>query len=144
MTQQHQQNHATWECKYHVVFIPKYRKKTIFGVIKKRLGDAFHELARRRESKIEEGHLMPDHVHMLISIPPKYSVAEDDRLHERKEFDLDRAERRAQGTQFHRTQVLGSRLLRLDGRAGRGDDQSLHQEPRAGSALNDPIVPSQK
>ena len=76
MTQQHQQNHATWECKYHVVFIPKYRKKAIFGVIKKRLGDVFHELARRRESKIEEGHLMPDHVHMLISIPPKYSVAE--------------------------------------------------------------------
>jgi hypothetical protein len=54
MTQQHHQNHATWECKYHVVFIPKYRKKTIFGVIKKRLGDVFHELARRRESKIEE------------------------------------------------------------------------------------------
>ena len=76
MMQQHQQNHATWECKYHVVFIPKYRKKAIFGVIKKRLGDVFHELARRRESKIEEGHLMPDHVHMLISIPPKYSVAE--------------------------------------------------------------------
>ena len=76
MTQQHQQNHATWECKYHVVFIPKYRKKAIFGVIKKRLGEVFHELARRRESKIEEGHLMPDHVHMLISIPPKYSVAE--------------------------------------------------------------------
>ena len=76
MTQQHHQNHATWECKYHVVFIPKYRKKAIFGVIKKRLGDVFHELAQRRESKIEEGHLMPDHVHMLISIPPKYSVAE--------------------------------------------------------------------
>ena len=76
MTQQHHQNHATWECKYHVVFISKYRKKAIFGVIKKRLGDVFHELARRRESKIEEGHLMPDHVHMLISIPPKYSVAE--------------------------------------------------------------------
>ena len=69
-------NHATWECKYHVVFIPKCRKKAIFGVIKKRLGDVFHELARRRESKIEEGHLMPDHVHMLISIPPKDSVAE--------------------------------------------------------------------
>ena len=66
MTQQHHQNHATWECKYHVVFISKYRKKAIFGVIKKRLGDVFHELARRRESKIEEGHLMPDHVHMLI------------------------------------------------------------------------------
>lgn len=76
MTQLHHQNHATWECKYHVIFIPKYRKKSIFGVVKKRLGEVFHELARRRESRIEEGHLMPDHVHMLISIPPKYSVAE--------------------------------------------------------------------
>ena len=76
MTQPHQQNHATWECKYHAVFIPKNSEKAIFGVIKKRLGDVFHELARRRESKIEEGHLMPDHVHMLTSIPPKYSVAE--------------------------------------------------------------------
>jgi putative transposase len=53
--QQHHLNHATWECKYHVVFIPKYRKKTIFGAIKKRLGDEFHGLARRRECKIEEG-----------------------------------------------------------------------------------------
>ena len=51
MTQQHHQNHATWECKYHVVFIPKYRKKVIFGVIKKRLGDVFHELARRRKAR---------------------------------------------------------------------------------------------
>jgi putative transposase len=76
MTQQHLLNHATWECKYHVVFIPKYRKKVIFGTVKKRLGEVFHDLARRRESKIEEGHLMADHVHMLISIPPKYSVAE--------------------------------------------------------------------
>jgi putative transposase len=76
MTQLHHQNHATWECKYHVVFIPKYCKKGIFGVIKKRLGEVFHELARRCESKIEEGHLMPDHVHTLISIAPKYSVAE--------------------------------------------------------------------
>jgi putative transposase len=59
-----------------VVFIPKYRKKTIFGKIKKNLGVVFHDLARRRECRIEEGHLMPDHVHMLISIPPKYSVAE--------------------------------------------------------------------
>ena len=76
MTQQHHLNHATWDCKYHVVFIPKYRKKTVFGKIKKNLGAVFHDLARRRECRIEEGHLMPDHVHMLISIPPKYSVAE--------------------------------------------------------------------
>jgi putative transposase len=69
-------NHATWECKYHVVFTPKYRKKLLFGQIRRHLGTVFHELARRKECKIEEGHLMPDHVHILISIPPKYSVAE--------------------------------------------------------------------
>jgi putative transposase len=69
-------NHATWECKYHVVFTPKYRKKALFGQIRRHLGTVFHELARRKECQIEEGHLMPDHVHMLISIPPKYSVAE--------------------------------------------------------------------
>ena len=62
--------------KYHVVFIPKYRKKAIFGKIKKNLGAVFHDLARRRECRIEVGHLMADHVHMLVSIPPKYSVAE--------------------------------------------------------------------
>jgi putative transposase len=69
-------NHTTWECKYHVVFTPKYRKKVLFGKIKRQLGQVFHDLARRKECQIEEGHLMPDHVHMLISIPPKYSVAQ--------------------------------------------------------------------
>ena len=76
MTQQHHLNHATWDCKYDVVFIRKYRKKAVFGKIKKNLGAVFHDLARRRECRIEEGHLMADHVHMLVSIPPKYSVAE--------------------------------------------------------------------
>jgi putative transposase len=69
-------NHATWECKYHVVFTPKYRKKLLFGQIRQHLGTVFHELARRKECQIEEGHLMPDHVHILVSIPPKFSVAE--------------------------------------------------------------------
>lgn len=67
--------HTTWDCKYHVVFIPKRRKKVIFGVIRKHLGKVFHELAEQKECQIVEGHLMPDHVHMCISIPPKYSVS---------------------------------------------------------------------
>ena len=69
-------SHTRWECEYHIVFIPKYRRKTLFGELRKHKRELFHELARQRESKIEEGHLMPDHVHILISIPPKYSVAE--------------------------------------------------------------------
>jgi len=69
-------SHTRWECKYHIVFIPKYRKKAIFGQIRKELGDVFRRLARQKESVIEEGHLMPDHVHMMISIPPKYAVSQ--------------------------------------------------------------------
>ena len=68
-------NHSTWECKYHVVFTPKYRKKMLYGMIRKDLQAVFHRLAKQKECVIEEGFLMPDHVHMLISIPPKHSVA---------------------------------------------------------------------
>jgi len=68
-------SHTRWDCKYHVVFIPKRRKKRIFGVLRRHLGEVFHELAGHKESKIVEGHLMGDHVHMCISIPPKYAVA---------------------------------------------------------------------
>ncbi|TBW01551.1 IS200/IS605 family transposase [Azotobacter chroococcum] len=67
--------HTKWDCKYHVVFIPKRRKKAIFGAIRKHLGELLHELARQRESRIVEGPLMPDHGHMCISIPPKHSVS---------------------------------------------------------------------
>ncbi len=69
-------SHTKWECKYHVVFIPKYRKKRIFGPLRGELGDVFRRLAEQKESEIEEGHLVADHVHMMISIPPKYSVSQ--------------------------------------------------------------------
>ena len=69
-------NHTRWECKYHVVFIPKYRKKALFGQLRRDLGEIFHRLAKQKECSIEQGYVMPDHVHMLISIPPKYSVSQ--------------------------------------------------------------------
>ena len=75
MKHYHSLNHTKWDCKYHVVFIPKRRRKQIYGAIRKHLGDVFHELARQRESKIVEGHLCSDHVHMCLSIPPKYGVS---------------------------------------------------------------------
>ena len=68
-------SHSKWDCKYHVVFIPKRRRKAMFGSIRRHLGAIFHELARQKECAIIEGHLMPDHVHMCIAIPPKYAVA---------------------------------------------------------------------
>lgn len=68
-------SHSKWDCKYHVVFVPKYRRQALYGEIRKQLGQIFHELARQKECQILEGHLMPDHVHMRIAIPPKYAVA---------------------------------------------------------------------
>lgn len=64
-----------WDCKYHVAFIPKRRKQQLFGALKRHLGELFHELAGHEDSKIVEGHLMADPVHMCISIPPKYAVS---------------------------------------------------------------------
>jgi putative transposase len=69
-------SHTTWECKYHVVFIPKYRRKALYGQLRKDLGEVFRRLAEQKECRVEEGHLMPDHVHMLVSIPPKYAVSQ--------------------------------------------------------------------
>ncbi len=67
--------HSVWECKYHLVWIPKCRRKVLYGQLRRELGDVFHELARQKECRIEEGHMLSDHVHMLMSIPPKYAVA---------------------------------------------------------------------
>ena len=69
-------SHTKWECKYHVVFIPKCRRRTLYAELRKPLIEVFRDLARQKESKIEEGHLMPDHVHMLLAIPPKFAVSQ--------------------------------------------------------------------
>jgi len=69
-------SHTKWECKYHIVFIPKYRRKVLYGALRQQLGEVLKQLAMQRESRIDEGHLMRDHVHMLVSIPPKYSVSQ--------------------------------------------------------------------
>ena len=68
-------SHSKWDCKYHVVFVPKRRRKAIFGQTRRHLGQIFHSLARQKECQILGGHLMPDHVHMCIAIPPKHPVA---------------------------------------------------------------------
>jgi len=69
-------SHTMWDCKYHLVWIPKYRKKVIYGELRKYLGGIFRELARQKECEVIEGHLMADHVHILLSIPPKYAVSQ--------------------------------------------------------------------
>ena len=69
-------SHTAWDCKYHVVFIPKFRRRTLYKQLREHLGDVFRKLAAQKECRVEEGHLMPDHVHMLLSIPPKHSVSQ--------------------------------------------------------------------
>ena len=69
-------SHSRWDCKYHVVFIPKGRKKELYGKIRKFLGPVFRELAGQKGCKIEEGHMVSDHVHILIKIPPKYPISD--------------------------------------------------------------------
>jgi putative transposase len=69
-------SHSKWECKYHIIFIPKCRRKTLYEQLRPHLGEVFKRLAEYKDSRIEEGHLMPDHVHMLISIPPKHAVSQ--------------------------------------------------------------------
>ena len=69
-------SHTAWDCKYHVIFIPKQRRRTLYGELRRHLGEVFRRLAAQKESEIVEGHLMPDHVHMMIAIPPKYAVSQ--------------------------------------------------------------------
>ena len=68
-------SHAKWECKYHLVFIPKCRRKVLYEQLRRHLGEIFRGLAEQKQCRILEGHLMPDHVHMLIAIPPKHAVS---------------------------------------------------------------------
>ena len=75
MSEYHSLSHSKWDCKYHLVFIPKNRRKIFYGNIRKEIGEIFHELAKQKGCAILEGHLMPDHVHMCIEIPPKHAVS---------------------------------------------------------------------
>jgi len=68
-------SHSKWDCKYHVVFVPKRRRKAFYGSMREQLGPIIGELARQKQCQVIEGHLMPDHVHMLMAVPPKYAVA---------------------------------------------------------------------
>ena len=69
------QSHVRWYCRYHVVFVPKYRRKSIFGQLRKGIGQILRDLCRQHGVELLEGHALRDHVHMCLSVPPKFSVA---------------------------------------------------------------------
>ena len=121
-------SHSKWECKYHVVFIPKCRRKTLYGELRQHLGEVFRKLAMQKECRVEEGHLMPDHVHMMIST--QICGVASDRVHQREERNPPGPCLRRTKAQLRRAALLGQGILRLDRRSRRSGDQGVH--PQAG------------
>ena len=124
-------SHSKWECKYHVVFIPKCRRKVLYGELRRHLGEVFRRLAEQKESRIEEGHLIPDHVHMMISIPPKYAVSQVIGFIKGKECHSPGAGVWRTEEKFCRAALLGTWLLGIDGGPRRSCDTGLY--PAAGT-----------
>ena len=121
-------SHTKWECKYHVVFIPKCRRKTLYGNLRQHLGEVFRNLAEQKESRIEEGHLMSDHVHMMIAIPPKYAVSQVvGYIKGKSAIHLARVygERKRNFVGQH---FLGAGIFRVHGRTGRKGHSRIHPQ----------------
>jgi len=131
-------SHTAWDCKCHVVFIPKCRRRTLYGQLRQHLGEVFRKLAAQKESRVEEGHLMPDHVHMMLSIPPKYAASQVGGFHQGQECDSPCKGVRGAQAQLRGAALLGQKVLRLDGRARRSSDPGVHQEPGEGGPETGP------
>ena len=106
-------SHTKWECKYHIVFIPKYRKKALYGALRQQLGEVLKQLAMQRESRIDEGHLMRDHVHAGVDSAQVFGVA-GGRIPEGKERDPHRPNIHGKAEKLLRGEFLGARILCLD------------------------------
>jgi len=137
-------SHTKWMCKYHIVFTPKYRRKVIYNQIRSDIGEILRKLCEYKGIEIIEGHLMPDHVHVLLAIPPKYSVASVMGYLKGEELADDIRQARQPQVQVRQQEVLGGGLLRVHRRPERGDDRQVHQgagvpRHRAGQAEREGI-----
>lgn len=121
-------SHTKWMCGYHIVFTPKYRRKIIYNQIRPDIGEILKRLCEYKGIEIIEGHLMPDHVHMLVAIPPPEDVRlERDGLLEGEELADDLRQACQPQVQVRQQEVLGGRLLRLDRGPERGHGREIHQ-----------------
>ena len=120
-------SHTKWMCKYHIVLTPKYRRKVIYNQIRSDVGEILRKLCEYKGIEIIEGHLMPDHVHMLVAIPPKYSVASVMGYLKGKSSLMIFDRQCEPEAQVRQQEVLGGGLLRLDGRPERGHHREIHQ-----------------
>ena len=118
--------HTKWMCKYHIVFTPKYRRKIIYNQIRADIGEILKKLCEYKGIEIIEGRLMPDHVHMLVAIPPKYSVASVMGYQKGKSSLMIFDKACQPEVQIWQQEVLGAGILRVDRRAQRGDDREIH------------------
>jgi putative transposase len=129
-------SHTKWDCKYQVVFIPKCRRKTLYVELRRHLGEVFRNLAAQKDCRIEEGHLVPDHVHMMISIPPKYAVSQVMGFIKGKSA-IHLARVYGNGSETSLVNTLGQRLLRLHSRTGRaGNPAVLKNQEKEDSRLD--------
>ena len=125
-------SHTKWECEYHVVFIPKCRRKTLYVQLRQHLGEVFRRLATQKESRIEEGHLMSDRgAHDDLHTAKVFGIAGGG-IHQREERHSSGAGVRRTEEELCRTAFLGARILRVHCWARRESDSGVHQEPRAG------------
>ena len=125
-------SHTKWECKYHIVFIPKCRRRTLYEQLRQHLGVMFHELARQKQSRVEEGHPMPDSCTHDAGDTAEVRGIAGSGVHEREERDPSGAGVRGAQAPFRRSAFLGQRLFRFDGGSGRDDDSRVHPQPGEG------------
>src|SRR6202158_1425559 len=121
-------SHTKWECKYHVVFIPKCRRKTLYAELRRHLGEVFRKLALQKESRIEEGHLMLESRSQDDLDPTQVRSFAGDRLHQGQERDPFGPGVRGEEAKLRGTALLGQRVLRLDRRSRRSRDTGVHKE----------------
>ncbi len=126
------QAHEKWDCKYHVVILPKYRRKVLYGKIRRGVGQILRDLCRQKNIELVEGKAMPDHIHMLLSVPPKVQHRDDDWVPEGQECGPDSPGAVAHERNVVRPEFLGAGLLREYRRSGRRPGPTVH--PRPGKA----------
>ncbi len=124
-------SHSKWECKYHVVFIPKCRRKTLYVELRRHRGDVFRKLAEQKESKIEEGHLLGSRAHVDLDPSEARSVA-GDRIYQGKERDPLGSCIRGEEAKLRRSTLLGEGILRIHSRTGHRGNTRVHQEAGSG------------
>ena len=132
MTHYRSLSHTKWTCQYHVVFIPKFRKKVIYGELRRDLGEVLRRLAQQRESEVEEGHLMVDHVHIMLSDPAEVLGCAGDRVHQGEERDPHRSALCGAAAQLRRAALLGSGILRVHRGSRRTGDSHVYPGPGRG------------